>query len=196
MLNLVQKPAPDFKATAMINGEFKTISLSDYRGKHVVLFFYPLDFTFVCPTELLAFNDKLEEFKKLGVEVIGASVDSQFSHLAWWNTPRNEGGIQGVRYPIIADMTKQVATDYGVLVEGGVALRGLFILDDKHIVRHVTLNDLPIGRSVDEVLRVVQAIQFTDKHGEVCPANWHPGEATMKPDPKGSQEYFKKARKA
>ncbi len=193
MLNLVQRPAPDFKGVAMVNGEFKNISLDDYRGKHVVLFFYPLDFTFVCPTEILAFNDRLDEFKKLGVEVIGASVDSQFTHLAWWNTPRNEGGIQGVRYPILSDMTKKVSTDYGVLVDDGVALRGLFILDDKHIVRHVTLNDLPIGRSVDEVLRVVQAIQFADKHGEVCPADWHPGEATMKPDPKGSKEYFRKS---
>jgi alkyl hydroperoxide reductase subunit AhpC len=192
MLNLVQKAAPDFKATAMVNGEFRDVKLSDYRGKGVVLFFYPLDFTFVCPTELLAFNDRLDEFRKLNVEVLAASIDSHYTHLAWWNTPRAEGGIQGVRYPILSDMAKRLSTDYGVLTDDGVALRGLFILDEKHTVRHVTLNDLSIGRSVDEVLRVVQAIQFVDKHGEVCPANWKPGGDTMKADPKAAKEYFRK----
>lgn len=194
-MTLVQKPAPDFQATAMINGEIKDIKLADYKGKHVVLFFYPLDFTFVCPTELIAFNDKLEDFKKLGCEVIGCSIDSQFTHLAWWNTPRAEGGIQGVKYPLLADVSHKIAADYGVLTEGGVALRGAFVLDDKHVVRSAIINDLPVGRSVDEILRVVQAVQFADKHGEVCPADWKPGKDSMKADPKGSKEYFKKVAK-
>ncbi len=192
-MSLIQHPAPSFKGDAMVNGELREISLADFKGKGVVLFFYPLDFTFVCPTELLAFNDKYEEFKKLGMELVGCSVDSKYSHLAWWNTPRAEGGIQGVKYPILADITKKVAIDYGVLTEGGVALRGVFVLDDKHTVRSATINDLPIGRSVDEVLRVVQAMQYADKHGEVCPANWKPGADTMKANPKESKEYFKKA---
>ncbi len=197
IMNLLKKPAPDWKAAAMVNGELKQLSLSDYKGKSVVLFFYPLDFTFVCPTELIAFNEKLEDFKKLGVEVVGCSIDSKYSHLAWWNTPRADGGIQGVKYPLLADVTKKIATDYGVLIDHGndegVALRGLFVLDDKHVVRHVTINDLPIGRSVDEVLRVVQAMQFADQHGEVCPADWRPGKDTMKANPKDSKAYFKKA---
>jgi alkyl hydroperoxide reductase subunit AhpC len=193
MSSLVQKPAPDWKATAVVNGEFKQLSLSDFRGKSMVLFFYPLDFTFVCPTELVAFNDKLDDFKKIGVEVIGCSVDSEHTHLAWLNTPRADGGIQGMKYPLLADLKKDIARDYGVLLEDGIALRGLFVLDDKHTVRHVTVNDLPIGRSVDEVLRVVQAMQFADKHGEVCPADWRPGKDSMKADPKGSKAYFKKA---
>lgn len=189
----VQQPAPDFKADAVVNGEFKSIALSDYKGKYLVLFFYPLDFTFVCPTEILAFGDRLDEFKKIGAEVAAVSVDSKFSHLAWWKTPRKEGGIAGVGYPLIADLTKKISADYGVLLDGGIALRGLFIIDPKGTVRQITINDLPIGRSVDETLRLIQALQFNEKHGEVCPANWTPGKDTIKPDPEKSKEFFKKA---
>lgn len=188
----VQQPAPDFKTEAVVDGAFKEVSLADYKGKWLVLFFYPLDFTFVCPTEILAFNDRAPEFQKIGCEVVAASIDSKFSHLAWTNTPRKEGGIQGVTIPLLADVTKKIASDYGVLLPDGVALRGLFVIDPKGVVRSITINDLPIGRSVDEALRVVQAGQFADKHGEVCPANWKPGGDTMKPDPTGSKDYFKK----
>jgi alkyl hydroperoxide reductase subunit AhpC len=188
----VQQPAPDFKTEAVVNGAFKEVSLSDYKGKWLILFFYPLDFTFVCPTEILAFNDRAPEFQKIGCEVVAASIDSKFSHLAWTNTPRKEGGIQGVTIPLLADVTKKIAADYGVLLPDGVALRGLFVIDPKGVVRSITINDLPIGRSVDEALRVVQAGQFADKNGEVCPANWKPGGDTMKPDPTGSKDYFKK----
>jgi alkyl hydroperoxide reductase subunit AhpC len=188
----VGQPAPDFSTQAYVNGKFKKISLKDLRGKWVVLFFYPLDFTFVCPTEILAFNDRADEFRKIGCEVVGASVDSKFTHLAWINTRRNDGGISGVTIPLLADLRKEVARDYGVLLPDGMALRGLFIIDPKGIVRHITVNDLPIGRSVDEALRVVQAVQFADENGEVCPANWTPGKDTLKADPKGSKEYFRK----
>jgi len=188
----VQQPAPHFACEAVVNGEFKEMSLSDYKGKHLVLFFYPLDFTFVCPTEILAFNDRAAEFRELGCEVVGVSVDSKFTHLAWTNTPRSDGGIAGVTIPLLADLKKEVARDYGVLLPDGVALRGLFVIDAKGIVRHITINDLPIGRSVDEALRVVQAVQFADQYGEVCPANWTPGKDTMKADPHGSKEYFRK----
>ena len=188
----VQQPAPNFSIEAVVNGQFQDVSLSDYKGKYLVLFFYPLDFTFVCPTEILAFNDRVDEFREIGCEVVGASVDSKFSHLAWVNTPRTEGGIAGVTIPLLADLKKEVARDYGVLLPDGVALRGLFVIDPKGIVRHITINDLPIGRSVDEALRVVQAVQFADEHGEVCPANWSPGKDTMKADPTGSKEYFRK----
>ncbi len=192
-MSLIPRPAPDFQSVAMVNGEFREVKLSDYKGKFVLLFFYPMDFTFVCPTEIIAFGDRLEEFQKLGCEVLGCSVDSQFTHLAWWNTPRSEGGIQGVRYPILSDVTKKISRDYDVLTDDGVALRGTFIIDGKGVVRHATINDLGIGRSVDEALRVVQAIQFVDEHGEVCPADWHPGEATMKASPEESKQYFRKA---
>ncbi len=188
----VTKPAPDFKADAVINGEFKQVSLADYKGKYLVLFFYPLDFTFVCPTEIIAFSDRLNDFKAIGTEVVAVSVDSKYSHLAWLNTPRSQGGIEGVKYPLVADLNKNIARDYGVLLEGGVALRGLFVIDPHGTIRSMVVNDLPIGRSVDETLRVVQAIQFNDKHGEVCPANWHEGSDSMKADPKGSKEYFRK----
>lgn len=192
----VQQMAPDFTATAVVHGEFKEIRLSDYRGRYVVLFFYPLDFTFVCPTEILAFSDRLAEFEALGATVIGVSVDSQFTHLAWLNTPRAEGGIQGVAYPLVADLSKRISAAYGVLIteegnpDDGVALRGLFVIDPEGRVRIATVHDLPIGRSVDETLRVIQALQFNAEHGEVCPANWVPGEATMVPDPDGSKRYF------
>ena len=191
----VQLPAPDFKATALIGEQFKEIKLSDYKGKYVLLYFYPLDFTFVCPTEIIAFNDKLDEFKKRNTEVIGVSVDSHFTHLAWNQTPRNKGGLGGVQYPLVADLNKNIARSYGVLIEeAGIALRGLFIIDKEGVVRHLLVNDLPLGRSVEEAIRVIEALQFFEKNGEVCPANWKPGQASMKADPKGSQEYFSKVK--
>ena len=190
---LVGKPAPDFTATAVVNGsEFKEdFKLSDFKGKYVMLFFYPLDFTFVCPTELHAFQEKLDALKKLNCEVIGCSIDSQFSHLAWLNTPKSEGGIKGVTYPIVADTTKSIARDYDVLIyDAGIAYRGAFLIDREGTVRHQTVNDLPLGRNVDEMLRLVEALQFTEEHGEVCPANWKKGEKTMKPDQSGLKSYF------
>eukprot|EP00998_Keelungia_sp_KM082_P008862 NODE_5040_length_730_cov_26.157546_g5017_i0.p2 GENE.NODE_5040_length_730_cov_26.157546_g5017_i0~~NODE_5040_length_730_cov_26.157546_g5017_i0.p2 ORF type:complete len:196 (+),score=67.89 NODE_5040_length_730_cov_26.157546_g5017_i0:58-645(+) len=190
----VQGKAPTFKAKAVVNGDIKEISLDDYKGKYVVLFFYPLDFTFVCPTEIIAFSEAAEEFRKEGAEVIAVSVDSEFSHLAWINTPRKKGGLGEMKIPVVADLNKQIAKDYGVLIpDAGVALRGLFIINQEQVIRQITVNDLPVGRSVDEVLRLVRAFKFTDEHGEVCPANWNPGKATMKPDPKGSQTYFESA---
>jgi peroxiredoxin (alkyl hydroperoxide reductase subunit C) len=192
----VQREAPTFKATAVQGREFIDFDLSQLRGKYVVLFFYPLDFTFVCPTEIIAFDDRLEDFQKRNTQVVAVSVDSHFSHLAWQKTPRNKGGLGDVRYPLVADITKQISEDYGVLLhdgaDAGVALRGLFLIDKQGIVRHVTINDLPLGRSVDEVLRLVDALQYCEKHGEVCPANWHEGAATIKPSPDASQEYFEK----
>uniref|UniRef100_G3MMI1 thioredoxin-dependent peroxiredoxin n=2 Tax=Amblyomma TaxID=6942 RepID=G3MMI1_AMBMU len=189
----VLKPAPPFKATAVVGNEFKELSLSDFSGKYLVLFFYPLDFTFVCPTEIIAFSDRAEEFKKLNTEVVAVSVDSHFTHLAWANTPRKSGGLGGVNIPMLSDLNKTISRDYGVLLEGpGVALRGLFIIDPKGIVRQITINDLPVGRSVDETLRLVKAFQFVEKHGEVCPAGWQPDSPTIKPDPKNAQEYFSK----
>ncbi|MFN5855375.1 MAG: peroxiredoxin [Pseudanabaenaceae cyanobacterium] len=185
--------APDFEAVAVVDQEFKTIKLSGYKGsKYVVLFFYPLDFTFVCPTEITAFSDRYSEFAKLDTEVLGVSVDSQFSHLAWIQTPRAEGGLGDLAYPLVADLTKKIAADYNVLdTEAGIALRGLFIIDKEGIVQHATINNLAFGRSVDETLRTLKAIQYTQSHpDEVCPAGWEEGKATMKPDPKGSKEYF------
>jgi len=205
MAVFVQKPAPDFSAEGVRGLEFVDVKLSDFRaggkaggknGKHVVLFFYPLDFTFVCPTEIIAFDEKLEEFTKRDIEVIGVSVDSKFSHLAWQKTPRAQGGLGAVRYTLVADITKSIASDYGVLIdEGGdkgVALRGTFVIDKAGTVRHVTINDLPLGRNIDEALRLVDAIDFVEKNGEVCPANWTPGADTMKADPEGSKAYFSK----
>ncbi|CAD7684371.1 unnamed protein product [Nyctereutes procyonoides] len=187
-------PAPNFKATAVMpDGQFKDLSLSDYKGKYVVFFFYPLDFTFVCPTEIIAFSDRAEEFKKLNCQVIGASVDSHFCHLAWINTPKKQGGLGPMNIPLVSDPKRTIAQDYGVLkADEGISFRGLFIIDDKGILRQITVNDLPVGRSVDETLRLVQAFQFTDKHGEVCPAGWKPGSDTIKPDVQKSKEYFSK----
>ena len=191
---LVQKPAPDFKAQAVSpSGAFEEVSISDYRGKYVLLFFYPLDFTFVCPTEIIAFSERNAEFEQLGVQVLGVSVDSHFSHLAWRNTPRNEGGIGEIAYPLIADLSKDIARAYDVLIEDGIALRGLFLIDKDGVVRHQVVNDLPLGRSVDEALRMVKALQFVEENGEVCPANWHEGERTIKPDPEQSKEFFSAA---
>lgn len=189
----IGKPAPDFNATAVVNGEFKDISLSNYKGKYVILFFYPLDFTFVCPTEIVAFSDRAEEFRKLGCEVIGASTDSHFSHLAWINTARKQGGLGPMNIPLLADLTHSISKDYGVLKEDqGIAYRGLFVIDGKGILRQITINDLPVGRSVDETLRLVQAFQHTDKYGEVCPAGWKPGSDTIVPDVQKSKEFFSK----
>lgn len=191
---LVGKKAPDFKATAVVNGsDFKEVKLSDYQGKYVVMFFYPLDFTFVCPTELHAFQEKLDTFKKLNCEVLGVSIDSQFSHLAWLNTPRSEGGIKGVTYPVIADIHKTISRDYDVLIpEAGIALRGTFLIDKNGVVQQQTINNLPLGRSVDEMIRLLEALQYTETHGEVCPANWKKGETAMKANQEGLKSYFKK----
>jgi alkyl hydroperoxide reductase subunit AhpC len=179
---------------AVVNEEFKTVKLADYKGKYVLLFFYPLDFTFVCPTEIIAFSDKIEEFHKRGAEVIGCSVDSQFSHLAWIKTPRADGGLGGLKYPLLADLTKKISADYGVLLEGGIALRGTFLIDKNGILRHSLINDLPLGRNIDEALRMIDALQFFEQHGEVCPANWKPGALTI--DTKNAGKYFKAAAKA
>ncbi|KAH7874832.1 thioredoxin-like protein [Lentinula edodes] len=192
MVALIQRPAPAFKSTAVIEGLFEEISLSDYLGKWVVFFFYPMDFTFVCPTEILAFNDALDEFKKIDTVVIGASTDSQYSHFAWATQPRKEGGLgPDLKLPLLADRSMSIARDYGVLLEDeGIALRGLFIIDPKGILRQITVNDLPVGRSVDETLRLVKAFQYTDKYGEVCPADWSEGGKTIKTDPTAKIEYF------
>ena len=189
MAAFVTQPAPDFKADALVNGEFKQVSLSDYKGKKVVLFFYPLDFTFVCPTEILAFADALKEFEARNTQVIGVSVDSKFSHHAWVNTPRKEGGIQGVTFPLVSDLNKTIAQDYNVLLPAGIALRGLFIINKEGILKHITVNHNDLGRSVEEVLRLLDAVDFTEEHGEVCPANWHKGEKAMKPTSDGFKAY-------
>lgn len=192
-MSLVTQPAPQFKATAVMpDHSMKEISLSDYKGKWVVLYFYPLDYTFVCPTEITAISDANDQFAKLGAQVLGCSVDSQFSHLAWMQTPRNKGGLGDMKHPLIADLTKQIGADYGVLLPGGMTLRGLYIIDPDQNVRIEIVNDLGIGRNVQEVLRVLAAVQTVDKTGEVCPANWTDGADTMKPDPTGSQEWFGK----
>lgn len=188
---LVQQEAPDFAAQAVMpDGSFKEVKLSDYRGKYVMLFFYPLDFTFVCPTEIIAFSDRCDCFEKLGVQILGVSVDSHFSHLAWRNTPRTAGGIGNIKYPLVADMNKKIAESFDVLLPGGIALRGLFLIDKDGVVRHQVVNDLPLGRSVDEALRMVEALQFFEANGEVCPANWKEGARTIKPGVDESKEFF------
>ncbi len=187
----IPNAAPDFTANAVMpDGSVESFTLSSLKGKYVVLFFYPLDFTFVCPTEIIGISDRIEEFKKRNAEVVGVSIDSHFSHIAWRNTARKEGGIGQVTYPLVADLTKSISSQYGVLLEGaGIALRGLFIIDEDGNVRHITVNDLPLGRNVDEMLRVLDALQFNKEHGEVCPANWKPGEDGMKPSDEGLKEY-------
>ncbi len=192
---LIQKPAPDFKGQAVDGKNFKDIQLSDYKGKWLVLFFYPLDFTFVCPTEITAFSDRIAEFKKLKTEIVGCSVDSHYTHLAWINQPRAEGGLGDVTYPLLSDLNKEIAKNYGVLLEGGVALRGLFLINPKGQLVYSVVHDLGVGRSVDETLRVIAAFQQVEKTGEVCPANWTPGADTMDADPEKSKKYFKKAAK-
>jgi alkyl hydroperoxide reductase subunit AhpC len=191
-MRLVGNKAPYFKAQAVVGSEFKEISLDTYKGKWKILYFYPLDFTFVCPTEITAFSDAHAKFQELNCEVIGCSIDSQFSHLAWTKQARNQGGLGELKHPLLADVTKTIGRDYGVLMEdAGITLRGLFIIDDKDVIQHATINNLGVGRNVEETLRLVEAFQYTAKHGEVCPAGWTKGKATMKPDPKGSQDYFK-----
>ena len=194
MSSLVTKQAPDFTAVAVMeDNSFKEdFSLSDFRGKYVILFFYPLDFTFVCPSEIIAFDKKLDEFKKRNCEVIGVSIDSQFSHWAWKNTPVDKGGIGNIRYPLVADLDKKISRQYGVLLDAGIALRGTFLIDKEGVVRHAVVNDLPLGRNVDEALRMLEALQFHEEHGEVCPANWREGEEAMKPTAEGVAEYLAK----
>lgn len=192
MGTLVGKQAPEFKAKAVVSGRIvDDFSLMHYRGKYVVFFFYPLDFTFVCPTELHAFQDMLEEFEKRNAEVVGCSVDSCYSHLAWLNTPKNRGGIQGVDYPLVSDLTQKISGDYDVLIpHEGIAYRGLFLIDREGIVRHQVINDLPLGRSVEETLRILDALIYFEKHGEVCPANWQHGKRSMNPTQEGLERYF------
>ncbi len=209
MENLIGKKAPKFVANAVVNGGeiVEGFSLDQFLGKkHVVFFFYPLDFTFVCPTEILAFQEKMEEFDKRGVAVVGCSVDSEFSHWAWLNTELKDGGIKGVKYPLVSDLSKTIAENYGVLAgeydydeEGNatfngapVAYRGLFLIDKDGIVRHNVINDLPLGRSIDEAIRMVDALQYFEKNGEVCPANWKPGEEAMAATHEGVAEYLAK----
>ncbi|WP_321517268.1 peroxiredoxin [uncultured Bacteroides sp.] len=207
MRSLIGKKAPKFSASAVVDGNkiVDNFSLAQYEGnKYVVFFFYPMDFTFVCPTELHAFQEKLEEFEKRNVAVVGCSVDSQFSHLAWLNTPKKDGGIQGVKYPIIADFSKSISESFGVLAgayapdengnwvcEGApVAYRGLFLIDKNGLVRHSVINDLPLGRNVDEALRMVDALQHFEEYGEVCPANWSKGKDAMKATEEGVADYL------
>jgi peroxiredoxin (alkyl hydroperoxide reductase subunit C) len=193
MSTLVTREAPDFTAQAVLpDNSFDELSLSSYRGKYVVLFFYPLDFTFVCPSEIIAFDKAVSSFEAKNAQVIGVSVDSHFTHLAWKNTPRDQGGIGQVSYPLVADLNKTISRDYGVLLDDGIALRGLFLIDKDGIVRHALVNDLPLGRNVDEALRLLDALQFTEKHGEVCPANWREGEDAMQPTADGVAEYLAK----
>jgi peroxiredoxin (alkyl hydroperoxide reductase subunit C) len=191
MAVLVTQHAPDFTADAVLkDGSFAKLSLSQFKGKYVLLFFYPLDFTFVCPTEIIALSERAKEFNDLGVEIIGVSVDSHFSHLAWRNIPRDQGGIGPIQYSLVADLDKQISRNYDVLIGEAVALRGLFLIDKDGVVRHQVVNDLPLGRSVDEALRMVKALQFFEKNGEVCPADWKEGKRTIKPGVSESKEFF------
>ena len=191
MPTLVTRQAPDFTAQAVLpDNSFAELTLSSYRGKYVVLFFYPLDFTFVCPSEIIAFDKALEKFEAKNAQVLGVSVDSHFTHLAWKNTPPDRGGIGQVKYPLVADLSKKIAKKYGVLFGKEVALRGLFLIDTEGVVRHALVNDLPLGRSVDEALRILDALQFHEEHGEVCPANWRQGEEAMKPTAEGVAKYL------
>lgn len=189
---LVGKKAPSFKTKAVIEKKIvNDFSLDQFHGKNVVFFFYPLDFTFVCPTELHAFQEKLTEFERRNCQVIGCSVDSPYTHLAWLNTPRAKGGIEGVSYPLVADLNKTIAEEFGVLIpEEGIAYRGLFLIDKEGVVRHQVVNDLPLGRSVDEALRILDALLFFEKNGEVCPANWKTGSESMEPTQVGLEKYF------
>jgi alkyl hydroperoxide reductase subunit AhpC len=183
----VRKRAPEFNAVAVQDQKTIKVNLDQFKGKYLIMLFYPFDFTFVCPTELIAFSERLQEFKELNTEILGVSTDSHFSHMAWLKTPRNEGGIQNLSYPLISDFSKSISKDYGFLVEDdkdeldGAALRGLALIDGTGIVKHIQINDEGVGRSVDEALRLVQAFRFTEEHGEVCPANWKPGKKAMKP---------------
>lgn len=197
----VGKPVPQISGQAVVGQKIVDLSYRAGKlvidgkedvGKYLVAFFYPLDFTFVCPTEIVAFHEKISEFEKIGANVIGISVDSPFTHLAWKNTPRKEGGLGKIDFPLVADLNKQAAGDYEVLLEDGIAARGVFIIDPDGILQSFTVNNLGVGRNVDEIIRLIQGFQFVAEHGEVCPANWNPGDDTMKPDPEGSREYFGK----
>lgn len=189
---LVGRQAPKFKAKAILGNEIiNDFTLDQYLGKNVVFFFYPLDFTFVCPTELHAFQDKLSEFEKRNTQVVGCSIDSPYTHLAWLNTPKSKGGIQGIRYPLVSDITKKIALDYDVLIPNeGITYRGLFMIDQTGLVRHQVVNDLPLGRSIDEVLRLLDALVFFETHGEVCPADWRSGSKSLKPTKEGLEVFF------
>ncbi len=190
---LVTKQAPDFTAQAVMpDNSMAEVTLSSYRGKYVVLFFYPLDFTFVCPSEILAFNREVKTFARKNTVILGVSVDSQFSHFAWRQTPVNKGGIGEIGFPLVADLDKKIARAYDVLLNDAVALRGLFLIDTHGVVRHQVVNDLPIGRNVDEAIRTLDALQFTEEHGEVCPANWKEGDEAMKPTAEGVASYLAK----
>ena len=199
MSHLIAKEAPDFTASAVMEDDRveSRFTLSSLRGKYVILFFYPLDFTFVCPSEILAFDEKLKEFKSRDAEVVGVSIDSVYTHLAWKRTPVDQGGIGSIRYPLVSDLKRDIARSYGVLTDDEVALRGLFLIDRQGIIRHAVLNDLPLGRSVSEALRMLDALRFHDEHGQVCPANWQKGEEGMKPTRQGVVDYLSKyAKKA
>lgn len=189
---LVTKAAPEFTANAVMpdNSIKANFSLSDYADKYLVLFFYPLDFTFVCPSEIIAFDHRLQEFKSRNTEVVGVSIDSHYTHLAWKNTPINNGGIGNVQYPLVADISKQITKDYDLLCGPGIALRGSFLIDKKGIVRHQVVNDLPLGRNIDEMLRMIDALQFSEEHGEVCPAGWNKGKPGMKGSTEGVAKYL------
>lgn len=188
---LIGQAAPSFHASALVDGEIVSqFSLDQYRGKYVVFFFYPLDFTFVCPTELHAFQEKLEEFKKRDAQVVACSIDSCYTHLAWLNTPKNKGGISGIKYPIVSDLNKNISKAYNVLMPEGIACRGLFILDKEGVIHHKVVNNLPLGRSVDEVLRTLDALIFHNEHGEVCPANWKAGSRSMQATQESLESYF------
>ena len=194
LCTLVTKEAPDFTAEAVLpDNSFGQIQLSALRGRYVILFFYPLDFTFVCPSEILAFNKRLEDFRQKNCDVIGVSVDSKFTHLAWKNTPVENGGIGNIQYPLVQDLNKNIARSYGILFNEAVALRGLFLIDTNGVIRHAVINDLPLGRSVDEALRMLDALQFVETHGDqVCPANWREGQDAMKPTAEGVATYLAK----
>ena len=191
---LVTKQAPDFTATAVMpdNSMKPDFKLSDFRGKYVILFFYPLDFTFVCPSEILAFDRSLATFNSKNCEIIGVSIDSQFSHWAWKNTPVKQGGIGNIQFPLVADLDKNISRQYGVLLDAGIALRGTFLIDRDGVIRHAVINDLPLGRNIDEAVRMVDALQFHEKHGDVCPANWQDGKDAMTPTAAGVADYLAK----
>ena len=190
---LVGRPAPDFTSAAVLGDGtiVENFKLSDFKGKYVVIFFYPLDFTFVCPSEIIAHDHRVAAFEERGVQVIGVSIDSQFSTFAWRNTPVNKGGIGPVKFPLVADVNHDIVTNYGIAhPEAGVALRASFLIDKDGIVQHQVVNNLPLGREVDEMLRLVDALQFTEEHGEVCPAGWQKGQSGMKPTTDGVAEYL------
>lgn len=193
MAVLVGKPAPDFTAAAVMGNDTieESFNLKSYiKDKYALLFFYPLDFTFVCPSEILAFDHRYKDLKALNTEVISVSVDSHYTHLAWKNTPVEKGGLGSVQFPMVADLTQAIARDYDVLIDEAIALRGTFLIDREGIVRHQVINDLPLGRNIDEAIRMVEALQFHEQHGEVCPAGWNKGKAGMQATPEGVADYL------